>query len=1073
MTQPSPSSLHPIAAMAWADKPALIERLFPAQQISVESYKEQMAVAGKTLTALGSYWKGRKPLVLNRACILSALLPAHDPHTEADKAARDLLVFQILMGMDPMGLYIRSQAKKKDKAVDVALSFPVDAHALAHVSDVHRELLGQDVYVRVQRQADDLFDLTGSDGRRVSLAEFQRAGGHGYKVVWKKGAPESLQLAAGFLAHACQGVDAHTFKVRVEAGERAENVDHMTLARWALVNAHLGTTATTLPELVEQMGVARFGRRPRVADTFSGSGQIPFEAARIGCEAYASDLNPMACLLTWGAFNIVGAGPDEAARIERQTQDTLEQVKADLDAIDLGAWVDKSGHSHVLKVEQDTDTTTGRRMRIKALLYCATARCAHTGVEVPTLPTLVVSKPKRLVVDLRFVPEMAEAWDGPGHYELGLKEVSAAELKDIDKAATMVKGELVHRPKLGMEFRTPVSQFRGDHKGDNGRNANRLRPWTVEDVAPKPDDILGERLYAILWEVETGAKKKNGDSVTATEFRAASPKDLAREAAIARHMESVREDWQQAGHIPDMAIEPGDKTSEPIRTRGWTHWHHLFNPRQLLLNGLFNKHATTAEGKVGVANVLNRNSRLCHWIYNGVPAAVFYNQALNTVWNYGARGLAFCEDNFRHRSGSAPIAHSANVINSPVSLAGRTAFSELIDIFVTDPPYGDAVKYEEIYEFFISWLRKNPPPPMNEWVWDSRRALAVKGEDEGFRQGMIHAYKAMNEGMTDNGLQVLMFTHQSEGIWADLANIVWASGLQVTAAWYVATEVETRLSDNAHVKGTVLLVLRKRSSEVSVFSDDLAYAIAGEVRAKVEDLRGLNQTIEKTGQEVLFSDADLQMAAYAAALNVLTSHRYIDGKDMVFEASRPRRVGEKTLVDQMIAYAVEVANQHLIPTGIQAGDWSKLSAIERFYLKMTEYGAAGSGKLDTFQNFAKAYKVSNHSEVMDRTRGGANAAGLLMPGQMGKDLMSESYQMGGTLLRGVLYAIHTLNEGGDGDLAMAALEQAVTDWNRSPGEYRARAQRMAQWLAGQWSKTAAADAGSAAILSERLLNYRI
>src|SRR6516162_3771716 len=40
-----------------------------------EAYKEQMAVHGKTLTALGSYWKGRKPLILNKACILGCLLP--------------------------------------------------------------------------------------------------------------------------------------------------------------------------------------------------------------------------------------------------------------------------------------------------------------------------------------------------------------------------------------------------------------------------------------------------------------------------------------------------------------------------------------------------------------------------------------------------------------------------------------------------------------------------------------------------------------------------------------------------------------------------------------------------------------------------------------------------------------------------------------------------------------------------------------------------------------------------------------------------------------------------------------
>ena len=90
------------------------------------------------------------------------------------------------------------------------------------------------------------------------------------------------------------------------------------------------------------------------------------------------------------------------------------------------------------------------------------------------------------------------------------------------------------------------------------------------------------------------------------------------------------------------------------------------------------------------------------------------------------------------------------------------------DIYITDPPYGDAVKYEEITEFFIAWLRKNPPPEFASWTWDSRRSLAIKGEDEGFRQGMIAAYRRMAEKMPDNGMQCVMFTHQDTGVWSDM-----------------------------------------------------------------------------------------------------------------------------------------------------------------------------------------------------------------------------------------------------------------------------------------------------------------
>ena len=58
-------------------------------------------------------------------------------------------------------------------------------------------------------------------------------------------------------------------------------------------------------------------------------------------------------------------------------------------------------------------------------------------------------------------------------------------------------------------------------------------------------------------------------------------------------------------------------------------------------------------------------------------------------------------------------------------------------------------------------------------------------------------------------------------IWADMANIIWASGLQVTAAWYVVTETDSALRQGANVTGTIMLVLRKRHKQLATFRDDL------------------------------------------------------------------------------------------------------------------------------------------------------------------------------------------------------------------------------------------------------------
>src|ERR1700675_4420625 len=88
---PATNGLRPLSLK---DAPSFIESQFPVGRLSAEAYKERKAGSGQTLTALGSYWKGRKPLILCRAVVLGVLLPTtHDP-------VRDLDIFLKLMAMD-------------------------------------------------------------------------------------------------------------------------------------------------------------------------------------------------------------------------------------------------------------------------------------------------------------------------------------------------------------------------------------------------------------------------------------------------------------------------------------------------------------------------------------------------------------------------------------------------------------------------------------------------------------------------------------------------------------------------------------------------------------------------------------------------------------------------------------------------------------------------------------------------------------------------------------------------------------------------------------------------------------
>ncbi|MCK5230849.1 MAG: hypothetical protein KAR13_11320 [Desulfobulbaceae bacterium] len=139
---------------------------------------------------------------------------------------------------------------------------------------------------------------------------------------------------------------------------------------------------------------------------------------------------------------------------------------------------------------------------------------------------------------------------------------------------------------------------------------------------------------------------------------------------------------------------------------------------------------------------------------------------------------------------------------------------------------------------------------------------------------MVECYANLTNHMPDNGLQLVMFTHQDALVWADLAVILWAAGLRVTAAWTIATETTSGLKKGNYVQGTVLLILRKRTDNETAFLDELYPEIEDEVRHQLDQMLALDDR-----EDPNFADTDYQLAAYAAALRVLTGYGEIEGHD--------------------------------------------------------------------------------------------------------------------------------------------------------------------------------------------------
>ncbi len=947
MAQPAHPELQPLALK---DAPALIESVFPAQKVSFEAQKERKANLGQTLTGLGSYWKGRKPLILVRAIVLGSLLPA------TGDAEKDLDIYERLLAFDAGGLARRALVQNKLRPADIAarieLENPWDYFTFAHAKDYDKD----DPVWQLQCPFD--------------------ADEQGLKLRWQRHLEDDDKLP--LYEQALATFDS--YEAKAELCKRPEELDQDWLYApvWPAVNrhyAHLGINAHSFPELIEQLGILRYGHRPRVGDTFCGGGSIPFEAARLGCDVYASDLNPIACMLTWGALNIIGASPERRAEIEQAQREVAGAVDAEI--TELG-------------IEHDADGN-----RAKAYLYCLEARCPETGWMVPLIPSRVISKTRNVIAKL--VPDAA-------HKRFDIEVISGVSKADMQAAAkgTVQDGAMVYELD-GKTWRTPIKTLRGDYKDADGNTANKLRRWEKQDFKPRPDDIFQERLYAIQW-ID---KDTLAGSRPSTFFAAVTETDLERERQVEQIVADNLADWQAQGLVPDMAIEPGYNTSQPIRERGWTHWHHLFNARHLLLNSILkesNKGTKQSYFNIIFCRITNVESKLSRWspaVGHDLALDVFYNMALNTFYNYGCRASFSAFRDLREKLSSSPFAN--NGIQSVSTLNANTITVDN-DLYITDPPYADAVMYHEIYEYFIAWLRKNPPAPFDEWVWDSRRALAIKGDGDDFRRGMVAAYTAMAEHMPDNGMQCVMFTHQDTRVWSDMVGIFWAAGLQVVAAWYIATETTSEFKKGGYVQGTVTLMLKKRpAGERPGFKQRILPAVRAEVEKQIGQMLHLNDDIAATHGEPVFNDSDLQMAGYAAALKVLTAYTRIGDEDVARFALRPRKKGETTVVDEMVQEAAEAANSLLVPEGLAKDTWARLSGIQRFFLRMLDVETSGASKLDNYQNFAKAFRVQDYSRVMGSMK--ANKARLKYLSEFTSRDLTDNTEIGKTWLGALLIGL--------------------------------------------------------------------
>lgn len=1005
--------------------PSFIETQFPIARLSAESYKERKAAVSQTLPTLGKWW-GRKPLILVRSAILGMLMPA------SGNPKKDRDIFLKVLTMDDDGVWQRCGGDIPAAAWREAAS-PELREAFFGKRGFHHGVSDNEK-LRVCSQIWNTLDRE----RRQALDNLR---------------PRPTSSRREF--------DLLSYSERIRHCTRPENHDGPTEEVWVEINEHLGTKAFSLRDLVQQLGERIYSHAPRVGDCFCGGGSIPFEAARIGCQAFGSDLNPVAGLLSWSDLNILGKGEAVKETVREMQRRVFEQA----DEI-FTNWGIEHGENNE---------------RGDAYLYCSEVKPSGCDYYIPLAPSWVVSEKYRIVVkwsrmDMsdRLTPHVIEV--SPAEFAEYMGTSDGAQ----KKGATAIDGRVLD--PLDATRSWAIESLRGP---------DGLRRWTTDDIIPRPDDVFQERLYCIRWTDENGTRR----------YAAPTDRDLVMESKALTLLHERYALWKLRGYIPSKAIPAGYNTDQPLRERGWTHWHHMFAPRQLLAVGLLaelfaarsgDDETAVAGGLLAVGSASDFNSKLCRWIPNlaasggiGAFAQTFYNQALNTLYNWGVRGLL----NVRSTLCAIPTQNTEVCkLQHSVSIADAREIAVSCDLWITDPPYADAVNYHELGDFYLAWYEKRLQPIFPRAVIDSRGEMAVRGDGQDFRRSMVEIYGNLASHMPDNGMQMVMFTHQDPSVWADLGMILWAAGLKATAAWTISTETEAAgIKKGSYVQGTVCLVLRKRSAFEAGFLDEIFPLVEDEVKRQIDSMQALDE-----GGEPNFNDADYQLAAYAAALKVLTQYGAIDGRDVEHEVFAVRERGQKSDFQNVIERALGIACDYLIPRGLDI-PWRDLTLVERYYLRALDIESRGERRKGMYEELARGFGVADIRPLLKADK--ANGATMHTPSGLGAGLLTSPagavpapdrtlsrrgravanapHPFASSSLRHLLFAIRE-TAAGDNDPELG--RQYLRD-TYGPGVYwqlRERFLHLLEWLAGlgnsaemtAWS----ADSAAARLLAGRLRN---
>jgi len=565
-------------------------------------------------------------------------------------------------------------------------------------------------------------------------------------------------------------------------------------ANWdnSTVKEYLATSRALTQAAHEALG-GHAGTRPLVVDPFAGGGAIPLEALRVGADAFASDLNPVAVLLNKVALEYV----------PKYGQNLADGVRK------WGAWIKREAEKELTEFyPKDADGATPI-----AYLWARTIQCEGPGcgVEIPLMNQRLISKRRAVGVE----------------FDCQAQAILTNIRCDLPASkfgiGTVTNGK-VTCPRCG--FTMTAERYRQRSK------KGQLGERHFCTVLSLPD---GTRRYRIPSELDARALR------SAT-VRLAS---LATTEANAGGM-SV---------IPNEVLSSTEPRRLNVLYYGFDTWGKLFNGRQQLAWTTFSnllhrafREIAIVEGDEGLAaavsttlglalsNLLQYNCAMSTWLSDGmisvfiqsssIPMRADYAEA-NPLMERLVGGLSYQLERTEETLRGFSSAFDSVGATAHTSATDQVLADDSVAALVTDPPYYFAIPYAELSDFFYVWLKRflrpvhpdllsgDVTPKKKEAIQNLPHSQAVGQKDrQHFEDRIFEALEVGRREVGPSGVAVVVFAHASTAGWESLLNALLRAGWIVTGSWPIDTEKEGRMlaSRQRALASSVHLVCRPREN---------------------------------------------------------------------------------------------------------------------------------------------------------------------------------------------------------------------------------------------------------------------